>query len=164
MSRRLWGKTSKVLPLYLNLYWVMGIYIHHKSYNIYIYMFCFSYSCLRSESSAGKRGLGNLGVFPKASTSDPSHHGVACKTTFTWWHSSYVREPSPVEFPKRSLQVVIFEDVPSLKLAWKAPEFQAGPKKKPLSSSHQFSGAFAVSFREGSLCWFWYPQRWMSTK
>ncbi len=31
-----------------------------------------------------------------------------------------------------------------------APENRPGPKRKRSSSNHQFSGAFAVSFREGS--------------
>ena len=37
-----------------------------------------------------------------------------------------------------------------LKLAAKAPENRPGPKRKGASSNHPFSGAFAVSFREGS--------------
>lgn len=99
-----WGKTSKVLPLYLNLYWVMGLYVHVYIYKydiIYHICFFFPYLCLRFDL----RSFGTCWQFekPKASTGDSSHRGVACKTTFTWWHSSYVRGAQP-----SGVKVVIF--------------------------------------------------------
>lgn len=64
-------------------------------------MFFFPYLCLRFDL----RSFGTCWQFekPKASTGDSSHRGVACKTTFTWWHSSYVRGAQP-----SGVKVVIF--------------------------------------------------------
>ena len=40
--------------------------------------------------------------------------------------------------------------IPSLKLTARAPENRPGPERKQSYSNHPFSGAFAVSFREGN--------------
>ena len=123
-----WGKTSKVPTLifepilgygFIYMYMYMYIYIHIDIYIYYIiyhisYIFFYPYFCLRFDI----RTFGTCWQNPKASTSDSSHRGVACKTTFTWWHSSYVREPGPVEFPSPDLGKLWFSKMFSLKLTF----------------------------------------------
>ena len=58
----------------------------------------------------------------------------------------------PLKSPMTAVQNQQVRIGKALKITAKAPENRPGPKRKGSSSNYPFSGAFAVSFREGISC------------
>lgn len=95
-----WGKTSKVLPLYLNLYWVMGLYVHVYiyinmiSYIIYVFFFRI---CVWDSISEALEPAGNL-KNPRHQPVTPVTVALHVKRPSHGGTHPTSGEPSPVEW------------------------------------------------------------------